>query len=225
MAAITSLWFRRNASQRLSGSGSLGARFIQREIVLSQRSKPSIRSSPWMRGAPQVGFSTTIRKINSRTSFGVGFLPTRVLTLEVSFQYTRKPARCQRSTVSGVTTRRACFHPDQIRLAATQNSLSNGLRPGRRRRRFNTTSCWRNARFSRRRLRRARKKRTTIPRHTLLNRTMARSCNRTPAAMLLISQSAGVLANDRNVWTSGIGYVRSESRKNFLRENLKNELD
>ena len=53
-----------------------------------------------MRGAPQVGFSTTIRKINSRTSFGVGFLPTRVPTLDLSFQYKRKPARCQRITVS-----------------------------------------------------------------------------------------------------------------------------
>ena len=83
-----------------------------------------------MRGAPQVGFSTTIRKINSRTSFGVGFLPTRVPTLEISFQYKRKPARCQRITVSGVTTIRACFQPDQKRLTATQNSLSNGLRRG-----------------------------------------------------------------------------------------------
>jgi hypothetical protein len=52
-------------SQRLAGSGSLGARFIQREIVRSETSKPSMRSSPWMRGAPHVEFSTTIRKINS----------------------------------------------------------------------------------------------------------------------------------------------------------------
>src|SRR5882724_2338141 len=44
---------------------SLGARFIQREIVRSETSQPSMRSSPWMRGAPQVEFSTTIRKINS----------------------------------------------------------------------------------------------------------------------------------------------------------------
>src|SRR5437773_3021430 len=62
MAAIASRWFRRNASQRLARSGSLGARFIQREIVLSESSKPSMRSSPWIRGAPQVGFSATIRK-------------------------------------------------------------------------------------------------------------------------------------------------------------------
>ena len=86
------------------------------------------------------------------------------IVLEVSFQYKRKPARCQRNTVSGVTTMRACFHPDQNRLTATQNSLSNGLGHGRRRRRYNTASRWRNARFSRRRLRRTRKKLTSIPR-------------------------------------------------------------
>ena len=125
-----------------------------------------------MRGAPQVGFSTTIRKINSRTSFGVGFLPTRVLTLEVSFQYKRKPALCQRITVSGVTTIRACSQPDQNRLTATQNSLSNGLRHGLRRRRFNTTSCWRNARFSRSKLCRTRKKRTSVPSNRRMNRNM-----------------------------------------------------
>src|SRR6516162_260711 len=64
IAATTSWWLRRKASHRLPGSGSLGARFIQREIVRSEMSNPSISSSPWMRGAPQVGFSATMRKIN-----------------------------------------------------------------------------------------------------------------------------------------------------------------
>src|SRR5260370_10342234 len=113
IAAIASRWFRRKASQRLAGSGSLGARFIQREIVLSQKSKPSMRSSPWIRGAPQVGFSTTMPKINSRTSFGVGLLPTCLRTLEISRQYIRKPATCHRTTVSGVTMMRDCFQDDQ----------------------------------------------------------------------------------------------------------------
>lgn len=35
IAAIASRWSRRKASQRLAGSGFLGARFIQREMVLS----------------------------------------------------------------------------------------------------------------------------------------------------------------------------------------------
>jgi hypothetical protein len=70
----------------LGRSGSLGARFIQRKMVLSESSKPSMPSSPWIRGAPHVGFSTTIRKINSRTFFGVGLLPTCLRTLEISRQ-------------------------------------------------------------------------------------------------------------------------------------------
>src|SRR5215469_2527331 len=35
----------------------------------------SLSNSPWMRGAPHVGFSTTMRKIRSRTSLLEGFLP------------------------------------------------------------------------------------------------------------------------------------------------------
>jgi len=132
---------RRKACHRLAGSGSLGARFIQREMVLSQSSKPSMQSSPWIRGAPQVGFSTTIRKINSRTSFGVGLLPTWLRTLEISRQYTQKPARCQRTMVSGVTMMRECFQADQTRRAITQKSLSKRSRLGRGCRRFSTTSC------------------------------------------------------------------------------------
>jgi hypothetical protein len=40
--------------------------------------------SSWIRGAPQVGFSATIWKINSRISLGVCFLPTCLRTLEIS---------------------------------------------------------------------------------------------------------------------------------------------
>ena len=57
-----------------------------------------------MRGAPQLGFSTSIRKINSRIFFGVCFLPTCVRALEIILQYERKPAPCHRTTVSSVTT-------------------------------------------------------------------------------------------------------------------------
>jgi hypothetical protein len=137
-----------------------------------------MRSSPWIRGAPHVGFSTTIRKIHSRTSFRVRLLPTCVRPPEINLQYIRKPFRCQRTTVSGVTTMRACFHPDRKRRTTTQNSLSNGPRPGRGRRRFSTASCWRNARFSRRRPRRARNRRASVPKQSLTKRNMVRSYNR-----------------------------------------------
>src|SRR5487761_52160 len=40
IAAIASRWLRRNASQRLAGSGSRAARRIQREMARSETSKP-----------------------------------------------------------------------------------------------------------------------------------------------------------------------------------------
>jgi hypothetical protein len=75
-----------------------------------------------MRGAPQVGFSATMRKINSRTSLDNLFLPTCFLTFEIRLQYSRNPARCQRTTVSGLTTRRDFFQSDQNRDASTRQS-------------------------------------------------------------------------------------------------------
>ena len=62
---------------------------------------PSLRSSPWMRGAPQHGFSRHILRIKSRTSLemsGRPGCPRR--TFQV--QNRRKPARCQAKTVSGL---------------------------------------------------------------------------------------------------------------------------
>src|SRR5215831_7985995 len=77
-----------------------------------------------MRGAPQVGFSATIRKISSRTSLDSFFLPTGFLAFEIKLQYSRKPARCQRTTVSGLTSTRDCFQAPQKRRANTQKILS-----------------------------------------------------------------------------------------------------
>ena len=131
-----------------------------------------------MRGAPQVGFSATIRKINSRTSLGVDRLPTGLLTSEISFQYSRKPARCHRTTVSGVTTMSDPFHPDQNRRAVTQKSLSRRPSFGRACRRFSTASCCRSARFSRARSRRLRRRRTSAPNQSRNRWNLARSYSR-----------------------------------------------
>src|SRR5262249_22583238 len=87
-AAIASRWLRRNVSQRWLGSAILGARRIQRETLRSEISKPSMRSSPWIRGARQVGFSATILKISSRISFGTALLPIGFRTHERNRQYT-----------------------------------------------------------------------------------------------------------------------------------------
>jgi hypothetical protein len=88
-----------------------------------------------------LGFSATIRKISSRTSFRVCLLPTWLRTLEISREYMRKPLRCQRTTVSGVTMMRDSFQADHTRRVPTQKSLSKSPRRGRGCRRFIATSC------------------------------------------------------------------------------------
>lgn len=192
IAAMASRWFRRKASQCLAGSGSVGARRIQREIVRSETSKPSMRSSPWMSGAPQVGFSRTIRKINSQTSLDVCLLPTRILTREISLQYELKLVRCHRTTVSGVTMMRACFHPDQNRRTATQKSLAKRLRPGRGRRRFSTASCWRSTKFSKTRLPRLQNRRASAPNHKWDTLNIAWSYTKLAAGRLLQTVDSAV---------------------------------
>ena len=56
------------------------------QYVRSETSKPSMSGSPWMRGAPHVGFSTTIRKIKSRTSCEILLLPAGFRTREIKRQ-------------------------------------------------------------------------------------------------------------------------------------------
>ena len=56
-------------------------------------------------------------------------------------RHSRNPARCQRTTVSGVTTRRDFFQSDQNRHASTQKSLSKGKSVGLACLRFSTASC------------------------------------------------------------------------------------
>jgi hypothetical protein len=74
---------------------------------------------------------------------------------------------------------RDCFHSDQTQRAATQKSVSHGLRPGRGWHLFHTTSDWHNGRFSRRRLRPAPRRQTTISKLNAIHGSMARSQNRT----------------------------------------------
>jgi hypothetical protein len=65
-----------------------------------------------------------IWKISSRISLVTGLLPTGLRTRERNRQYRWKPARCQRTTVSGDTTMSAVLHRDQERRRSTQKILS-----------------------------------------------------------------------------------------------------
>src|SRR6266404_5733458 len=127
-----------------------------------------------MRGAPQVGFSEAIRKINARTSLLTRFRPPIWLTLETHAQYKRNPARCQFTTVRGVTKMRGLVHPDQSVLNATQNSLCRAVNRRRGRCACRASNCRRRARFSRARSSRERKALTNQPRKCRSDTIMAR---------------------------------------------------
>src|SRR5215469_15685227 len=143
--------------------GILACSFDPARYVRSEMSNPSLSSSPWIRGAPHVGFSATMRKIRSRTSLLIGFLPTGFRVREIQFQYSRKPVRCQRTTVCGVTRINDLFQPDQTLRRMTQNSLSTELSRGRGRLACRASSCCRRARFSNRSSSRERNTETTQP--------------------------------------------------------------
>jgi len=127
-----------------------------------------------MRGAPQVGFSATIRKIKARTSLLTRFRPPTCLTLEIHVQYKRNPARCQFTTVLGVTKTRGLVHPDQNVLNATQNSLCRAVNRRRGRCACRASNCRRRARFSRTRSSRELKTLTIHPRRCRSGTIMAR---------------------------------------------------
>src|SRR6267378_7805586 len=127
-----------------------------------------------MRGAPQVGFSATIRKIKARTSLLTRFRPPTRLNLETHAQYKRNPARCQFTTVLGVTKTRGLVHPDQNVLNAIQNSLCRVVNRWRGRCACRASSCRRRARFSRTRSSRERQALNIQPRKCRSDTIIAR---------------------------------------------------
>ena len=66
-------WLARNVRQVWDGGVR---RFgISRETVRSERSMPSLRSSAWMRGAPQRGFAAAMRPTKALISASMGGRP------------------------------------------------------------------------------------------------------------------------------------------------------
>ena len=118
------------------------------DTAASETSKPSILSSPWIRGAPHNGFSRDIRRISPRTSLDTGGRPG-FPRRDFRVQKRRKPFRCQPITVSGLTITRISLQPDHSRDRTTQKRRSairsDGLAPFRSK----AASCCRRARFSR----------------------------------------------------------------------------
>ena len=88
--------------------------------LLSLMSRPSLSNSRWMRGAPQPGFSRHILRIRSRTSRAMRGRP-RLPRRTFQVQNRRKPARCQATTVSGLTIANAERQPLQARRSSHQS--------------------------------------------------------------------------------------------------------
>ncbi len=145
IAAIASAWLRRKVFQLCDGSFRPLDMYF--ETVDWATSKPSINSSPWMRGAPHRGFSRLIRRIRSRKSRSIFGRPAPFRDFQR--QKTLKPPRCQRRMVAGLTTQAKSSSPGQTQV----NQLSRARSLPRTRGRGDTRrkailSWWRRNRFS-----------------------------------------------------------------------------
>jgi hypothetical protein len=76
-------------------------------------STPSLRSSPWIRGAPHSGLAMLISRISLRISSGTVGLPPRAF--DFHRQYKRKPARCHLTNLSSLTIASASRTPGRSR--------------------------------------------------------------------------------------------------------------
>jgi hypothetical protein len=110
-------------------------------------SMPSLRSSPWILGAPHNGLATLIWRISWRISTVTAGRPQRCF--DFHRQYDLNPARCQRITVSGRTMASAPYilgnsrqTPPNINLSIETNRSLLGLA------RRSTLICCLSTRFS-----------------------------------------------------------------------------
>jgi len=110
---------------------------------------------------PQVTLDSAIRRMSCLTSAETSPFDG-VRERDFHFQSRRKPARCQRTTVSGLTMTRASDQRDQIWDRPTQKARSARRRRTQGVRRCSAVSCWRRARFSRARSARVRKADRTL---------------------------------------------------------------
>ena len=83
---------------------------------------PSFSSSPWILGAPQFGLARAISAMRRRRAASFRGRPNG--TRDFHFQKRRKPCRCQRTTVSGLTMRRTRRQRGQTWERQDQKALS-----------------------------------------------------------------------------------------------------
>ena len=109
----------------------------------SEISNPNFKSSPWIRGAPQVGFAAATDRMRSRSSRVIFGRPGRRRARKR--QYDRNPMRCQPTTASGFTTTSTLAHFDHQRRRPSQKKRSQRLNRGLGFLRLRTATCCRRA--------------------------------------------------------------------------------
>ena len=119
IAAIPSARLRRNVLQPWDGGSLRLAMYLA--TLVCPISMPSLRSSPWIRGAPHRGLAMLISRISLRISGAtVGRPPRR---RDFHRQYDLNPARCHLITVSGFTIAKA---PAPSEPNDTRGRISDG---------------------------------------------------------------------------------------------------
>ena len=136
---ISKAWFFKNVFQRCRAvrEGFLG---MYRCIVASEISIPSFSISPWIRGAPQRGFSFAICLIRLICACGIAGLPSADLLFHL--QYSLKPCRCHRTTVSGLTISSVVFQELKRLVRMPKKNLSEGRNRGLVDERASISSCF-----------------------------------------------------------------------------------
>ena len=142
---MPSAWLRRNVLHPCDGGPLL--RTIYLATLVCPTSIPSLRSSPWILGAPHNGLATLIWRMSWRISTVTVGRPQR--RLDFHRQYDLNPRRCQRITVSGRTIASASYilgnsrqTPPNINLSIETNRSLLGLA------RRSTLSCCLSTRIS-----------------------------------------------------------------------------
>ena len=119
-------WLRRKVRQVyvffFRGMGRILSRY--RETVRSLTRYPKRSSSPWILGAPHVGFSVAIRRMRVRIcSLALGRPPR-----DFQVQKSRYAFRCQRITVAGFTKTSVSIQPFHRRSPKAHSARSKGVK-------------------------------------------------------------------------------------------------
>src|SRR5882762_11337368 len=119
MPAAQLIWLRRKVRQVCEGG--LFRRGMYLATVDWATAMPSLSNSPWIRGAPQPGFSVAMRRMSVRRS---ALIEGRPVGRDRQRQKRRKPRRCQRMTVAGRTMASVSRQPGQNFARPTQKARS-----------------------------------------------------------------------------------------------------